>query len=165
MSETSRTKQIRTTLLNHFGSSNDSLCHIMLSKEFPCNGQCRCDLAGYEYHDDKPYASIGIEIKQSRSDFYSGRGLNFTFDVNYINYICIPSELVGEAVVYLKEHELFDVGIIEWLGNNTVRLIKKPSYNFMHSLNRNDCILRKDSFNNLYDTPDSVYSFKKNYWE
>lgn len=159
MSETTRTKQMRTTLLNHFNSWKDELSYVSLSKEVLCNkGQCKCDLAGYEYQDNKPYASIGIEIKQSRGDFHSGCGLNFVFDVNYI---CVPSELVGEAIIYLQDHELSDVGIIEYLGNNTVRLVKQPHYNLLYSQNRNNCIRNTNWFDNLHYTPHSAYSFNK----
>ena len=39
---------------------------------------------------------IAIEIKQASTDFYSGHGLNF---VGSSNYIAVPSELVGFAII------------------------------------------------------------------
>ena len=167
MCKSERTKRMTTLLLNHFNNWFDDISYVKLKEEVMCNtGQCRCDLAGFEYRNNEAYASIGIEIKQSASDFHSGCGLNFVFDVNYL---CVPSELVGYAMMYLEENDLYDVGIIEYRYTRYTRytrcptlcLIKLPKYNHSNSINRNNCLLNKSWFDNLYSIPDSVYSFRK----
>jgi len=100
MSTSVRTRAITAAVMRHFLLWHDNYSRVELAAEVLCDSaRRRCDLAGYEYHGDVPYASIGIEVKQSAGDLHSGFGLNFVFDVNYL---CVPSELVGEAMIYLR---------------------------------------------------------------
>lgn len=66
---------------------------------------------------------IIVEIKQSTSDFYSGHGLNF---VGTSNYLAVPSELVGFAIVFLRKVNCQSVGVIEVTDKGLVRTVVYP---------------------------------------
>lgn len=69
--------------------------------------------------------AIVVEIKQSAEDFYTGCGLNF---VGASNYIAVPSELVGFAIVFLREHIANGncVGVLEVTNTGMIRNVKFP---------------------------------------
>ena len=116
-----------------------------LNSEVCCgiNGKKRCDLAGYEYFNEKRHNSIGIELKQHMNDFKTGCGQNYTFD---INYLCVPSELVGYALRYMESNCPPYVGLIEYCDSAQYRypklaLVKAPTYNNVKEPERRaDCI-------------------------
>ena len=126
-----------------------------LNSEVPCgiNGKKRCDVAGYEYHNSKRHNSIGIELKQHMNDFKTGCGQNYTFD---INYLCVPSELVGYALRYMESNCPDWVGLIEYCDSPQYKypdllLVKAPTYNHSRCLEETvDCIKEWDRISLAY---------------
>ncbi len=72
----------------------------------------RVDIGGF-YKRGKNSYSFGIELKQSKTDLYNF-GHNYCF--NY-NFICVPTELVGETMRYLHEFDFDYVGVLEFKEN------------------------------------------------
>lgn len=124
---------------------SDSGYYCDLNSEVKCGntGHKLCDLAGFEYLNGKRHNSIGIELKQLISDFKTGCGQNYTFD---INYLCVPSELVGYALRYMERNCPPYVGLIEYCDSAQYKypklaLVKLPLFNnSRHAEDRVDCI-------------------------
>ena len=93
-------KSLRTITMTNAIKQYFQNIGILLEEEVMCNeGQKKCDLAGLDFHDNKAYCSIGIEIKQAKSDMNTGCGMNFTFDVNYL---CVPFvfNINGKSIIF-----------------------------------------------------------------
>lgn len=83
------------------------------------------DLAGTWYNEKgEPRDEVIVEIKQSYSDLRSDHGHNF---VGTSNYLAVPTELVGEALLYLRDarHD-YSTGIIEITRGLRIRIVKYP---------------------------------------
>lgn len=71
---------------------------------------------------------VFIEIKQSKQDLKYGHGHNF---VGTSNYIAVPTELVGEALLYLRDTcKDFRTGVIEVTKSWKTRIVKYPMLEF-----------------------------------
>ena len=83
------------------------------------------DLAGTWYNEKgEPRDEVIIEIKQSYSDLRSDHGHNF---VGTSNYLAVPTELVGEALLYLRDScNDYYTGIIEITRCLRIRIVKYP---------------------------------------
>lgn len=83
------------------------------------------DLAGTWYNEKgEPRDEVIIEIKQSYSDLRSDHGHNF---VGTSNYLAVPTELVGEALLYLRDScNDYSTGIIEITRGLRIRIVKYP---------------------------------------
>ena len=92
-----------------------SKTNIFLKREFVIpNTKKRADLgANIAWFDNK--GMMIVEIKNSTRDFHSGYGMNF---VGLINFLAVPSDLVGYAIRYLRENNLCKTGVIEVTWNN-----------------------------------------------
>lgn len=127
-----------------FKGEKDYYCELNSDVGCGTGGKKICDLAGYEYMDGLRHNSIGIKVKQCVSDFKSGCSDSYTFDVNYL---CVPSELVGYALRYMEENGPNRVGIIEYCDStqyNSPRLalVRSPLFNnSKYDGERADCIM------------------------
>ena len=83
------------------------------------------DLAGTWYNEKgDPRDEVVVEIKQSYADLRSKHGHNF---VGTSNYLAVPTELVGEALLYLRDtcNDL-STGVIEITKGLRIRIVKYP---------------------------------------
>ena len=97
-------------------------------------------LAGFEYIDGEKDNSIGIEVKQCIEDFCVGMQHSFNYD---INYLCVPSSLVGYALRYLNGNSDYYVGIIEYTDSEEyedIRLIPVRYATYKWRGNTDACI-------------------------
>lgn len=87
------------------------------------------DLAGIWYNEKgEPRDEVVIEIKQSYSDLRSKHGHNF---VGTSNYLAVPTELVGEALLYLRDTcRDYSTGVIEITKGLRIRIVKYPSVEY-----------------------------------
>ena len=69
-----------------------------------------------------------MEIKQSAIDLKSKYGHNF---VGTSNYLAVPTELVGEALLYLRDCcDDLRTGVIEITDKWKPRIVKYPMYEY-----------------------------------
>lgn len=101
---------------------------VKLFSEVTVEGHKRADLVGWALDENTGEEDfIVIEIKQNREDFYTGYGLNF---VGISNYLAVPTELVGYAIVFLREMEEKPfVGVLEVDACGLVRDVIHPKIN------------------------------------
>lgn len=89
----------------------------------------RPDLYGICYSDGSEAERIIVEIKRDTSDFFSGYGLNFCVDCNYL---AVPSRYVGFAIEFLRESYGMDgwnqIGVLEVTDTGFVRTVLYPSH-------------------------------------
>lgn len=72
---------------------------------------------------------IIVEIKQAATDFYSGCGLNF---VGSSNYLAVPTELVGFAIEFIRNHLFNEIGVLEVTKTGMVRTVIYPKEKESH---------------------------------
>lgn len=87
------------------------------------------DLAGTWYNEKgEPRDEVVIEVKQSYSDLRSDHGHNF---VGTSNYLAVPTELVGEALLYLRDVcKDYSTGVIEITKGLRIRIVKYPTVEY-----------------------------------
>lgn len=113
-------------LIERFKNHNNKDHYCLLSEEMSIkNSRARIDLGGYEIVNGELDSSIGIEIKVSQSDFYSGYGRNFDFEWNYL---AVPTELVSLAIRMLRRWNKKYVGVIEVDSRSNVNIIQSANY-------------------------------------
>lgn len=70
--------------------------------------------------------TVVVETKQAVEDFYSTHGFNF---IGLRNYIAVPSELVGRAIVFLREElQNVHIGVIEVDTCGNAQIIMESRY-------------------------------------
>ena len=120
MNETFVTRKFKEKLIDFFNEK----FNMELTEEYPVSTGI-ADLAGI-WHDAKGEArdAIIVEIKQSASDLRSNHGHNF---VGTSNYLAVPTELVGEALLYLRDDcKDMRTGVIEITKGYRIRIVKYP---------------------------------------
>lgn len=119
--KSNRTVLMENALYQYFLNSYS----VELESEIQLSNGGRADLYA-NVKDSKGVVqdTIIVEIKQSVSDFYSGCGLNF---IAKSNYLAVPSELVGSAIVFLRDvlRSPF-TGVIEVTDKGLVRTVMYP---------------------------------------
>lgn len=125
MNDNQDTQRIKRVLIEKFANGNNEYCYCYLQPEVSVGNRKRVDLGGYEYIDMEADASIGIEVKVSQSDFYSGYGRNFDFEWNYL---AVPTELVSLAIRMLRRWHKGYVGVIEVDSRSNVNILKHAVY-------------------------------------
>ncbi|MDO4177388.1 MAG: hypothetical protein Q4D99_07980 [Bacillota bacterium] len=121
--KTNRTVMMENAVHNHFSKKYG--IDLRAEQSLP-NGKIP-DFSGTFFDGkDTPVETIVVEIKQDAPDFFSGCGLNFEADCNYL---AVPTELVGFAIAFLREEfplDAYKVGILEVTNTAEVREVLYP---------------------------------------
>lgn len=125
MCKTNRTLLLESALLGFF----KDVFNIKMSREYSLPNGGRADLAGVWYDKNGNARDVVVvEIKQSAIDLKSKYGHNF---VGTSNYLAVPTELVGEALLYLRDCcGDFRTGVIEITDKWKPRIVKYPMYEY-----------------------------------
>lgn len=134
--KTDRTIMMENAVYDYF----KSYLRINLKPEVPVSS----GIADFVGHTEDKRDYVVIEIKQSAADFYSGCGLNF---VGSSNYIAVPSELVGFTIVFLRDNNYSNIGVLEITDAGTVRIVAYPH------------IQRENDFLNRYQFGPAAFFF------
>ena len=138
-----KSREMEQMIKAYFSSYKSQLVdyQCVLNSDVKSNRGKIFTLAGYELYDGEKDSSICIEVVQSIEDLLKLSLDDFTFD---INYICVSSALVGQAIRSLRSR--CDIGIIEYTDaeeydNITLMMVKQAVYNDTH--NRDDCLWKQ----------------------
>lgn len=127
MNETWITRKLKDKISKYFLEK----FNIKLLEEFKVSTGI-ADLAG-TWYDEKGEARdvVIVEIKQSAADLKFHHGHNF---VGTSNYLAVPTELVGETLLYLRDVcDDYNTGVIKVTKGSRVRIVKYPRVEY-HSM-------------------------------
>lgn len=153
MCKTERTLLMEATLIEWFKEN----FNMDMKTEYRLSTGGIVDLAGVWYDPRRSDIKdiIFVEIKQSKQDLKYGHGKNF---VGLSNYLAVPTELVGEALVWLRDTcDDWRTGVIEITKSWKTRIVKYPMLEYKNTIVEDKELIDKIMFDHCGALTPHIY--------